>query len=156
MIGVLVSLGGGSSFNITKVIAVVAADDRSADDVRAIIPIPDAELPPIIAIPTTLVGSDLSAVGGVTAHEGGFTRGALINGRLMLDPLYYDPALFETMPREILCTSAMNGFDKVVESLYTRNATPITDGTAMRSYACSVVDCCGRGKGTVVRRSYTA
>lgn len=138
-IDALVSLGGGSSLDMAKVMSVVAASNRSPDDVRAMferertIPIPDAELTSILTIPTTLAGSDLSAVAGITAREGGLTRGALIDSRLMPDALFYDPALFETTPHEILCASAMNGFDKAVESLYARNSTPITDGTAVRS-----------------------
>ena len=138
-IDALVGLGGGSSLDLAKVMSVVAAGDRSAEDVRSTferertIPIPDGELIPIVAVPTTLAGSDLSAVAGVTAREGVLTRGALIDSRLMPEALVYDPALFETTPHEILCASAMNGFDKAVESLYARNATPITDGTAVRS-----------------------
>ncbi len=135
----LVSLGGGSSLDIAKAMSVVAASDASLDEIRSTferertVPIPETELTPIAAIPTTLAGSDLSAVAGVTAREGGLTRGALIDDRLMPNALFYDPALFETTPHEILCASAMNGFDKAVESLYARNATPITDGTAVRS-----------------------
>ncbi|SEH18083.1 Alcohol dehydrogenase, class IV [Natronorubrum sediminis] len=135
----LVSLGGGSSLDIAKVMSVVSAGDRSEEGVRSTferqrtIPMPEEEVVPIVAVPTTLAGSDLSAVAGITARESGFTRGALIGRRLMPEALCYDPALFETTPHEILCASAMNGFDKAVESLYAHNATPITDGTAVRS-----------------------
>jgi alcohol dehydrogenase class IV len=135
----LVSLGGGSSLDIAKVMSVVAASDASREEIRETferertIPIPDGGLPPTFAVPTTLAGSDLSAVAGVTAREGGLTRGALIDDRLMPTALFYDPALFETTPHGVLCASAMNGFDKAVESLYAHNATPITDGTAVRS-----------------------
>jgi alcohol dehydrogenase len=59
--------------------------------------------------------------GGGVGHE-----------RLMPAALFYDVDLFATTPQSVLTASAMNGFDKGLEALYTRNSTPITDGTAMR------------------------
>ncbi|MFC6726885.1 iron-containing alcohol dehydrogenase, partial [Halobium palmae] len=58
--------------------------------------------------------------------------GGVGDERLMPAALYYDADLFETTPQSVLAASAMNGFDKGLEALYTRNATPVTDGTAMR------------------------
>jgi alcohol dehydrogenase class IV len=47
--------------------------------------------------------------------------------------LCYDLALFETTPKSVRTASAMNGFDKAVECLYSPYATPVTDATAMRA-----------------------
>ncbi len=64
----LVSLGGGSSLDVAKVISVLAANDRTHEDVAAefaetgTITVPDEGLVPIVAIPTTLAGADLSQV----------------------------------------------------------------------------------------------
>ena len=58
--------------------------------------------------------------------------GGISDARLMPDALCYDPVLFRTTPSGVLCASAMNGFDKGIETLYSRNRTPVTDGTAMR------------------------
>ena len=71
----LVSLGGGSSLDVTKAMAILEASDRSADEVEAFIrangalPVPGGDLLPIVSIPTTLAGADLSAVGSVTLPE---------------------------------------------------------------------------------------
>lgn len=46
--------------------------------------------------------------------------------------MIYDPTLFETTPRSALAGSAMNGFNKGIETLYSSRATPITDATATR------------------------
>ncbi|MFC7165179.1 iron-containing alcohol dehydrogenase family protein [Halospeciosus flavus] len=137
----LVSLGGGSSLDVAKVASVLAA--RNGDDIdRAAVheefeetgtlSVPGGELVPILTVPTTLAGADLSVVAGITTRTDGLTRGGVSDGRLMPEALYYDPALFETTPHDVLCASAMNGFDKGVETLYAANATPVTDGTAMR------------------------
>jgi len=140
----IVSLGGGSSLDVAKVISTLAASDRSPADcgreleATGSITVPEDGLVPIFAVPTTLAGADLTMVAGVTADpESGLVDSAAsggISGRgLMPAGVHYDPALFETTPRSILAASAMNGFDKAVETLYARSATPVTDATAMRA-----------------------
>ncbi len=140
---VLVSLGGGSSLDVAKIISVLAADDRAPRDVghelaeTGSISIPSDPVPPIVAVPTTLAGADLSIVAGVTAAPtSGLVAepasGGISDPRLMPQSVFYDPELFATTPKRILAASAMNGFDKGLETVYARNATPITDATATR------------------------
>ena len=50
----------------------------------------------------------------------------------MPQSVFYDPKLFATTPKRVLAASAMNGFDKGLETVYARNATPVTDATAIR------------------------
>lgn len=140
---VLVSLGGGSSLDVAKIISVLAADDRTPEEVgrelveTGSISVSSDPLAPIVSVPTTLAGADLSIVAGVTASPsfGPGDRpasGGISDPRLMPRATVYDPALFATTPKPILAGSAMNGFDKGIETLYARNATPITDATAVR------------------------
>ncbi|WP_276255980.1 iron-containing alcohol dehydrogenase family protein [Halomontanus rarus] len=140
---VLVSLGGGSSLDTAKVISVLAASDRSPAVVgrelaeTGTIAVPDGGLPPVVAIPTTLAGADLSMVAGVTASPSSGlvddeVGGGVGDPQLMPAAVFADPELVATTPRSILAASAMNGFDKGIETLYARNATPITDATAIR------------------------
>lgn len=140
---VLVSLGGGSSLDVAKVISVLAATDRGLQDIgrelaeTESISLPSDPLPPIVAIPTTLAGADLSIVAGVTAAPtsglvDSAASGGISDPRLMPQSVFYDPELFATTPKRILAASAMNGFDKGLETVYARNATPITDATATR------------------------
>ncbi|MFB6234038.1 MAG: iron-containing alcohol dehydrogenase family protein [Halopenitus sp.] len=140
---VLVSLGGGSSLDLAKAISVVAADDRDRKTIaaefarRGTISIPEDPLPPIVAVPTTLAGADLSIGAGLNASPDAglveeYVSGGLSDPRLMPSAVVYDPELFATTPKSILAASAMNGFNKGIETLYARTATPVTDGTAVR------------------------
>ncbi|MFC4543512.1 iron-containing alcohol dehydrogenase family protein, partial [Halosolutus amylolyticus] len=140
---VLVALGGGSSLDVAKVMGVLAGADRDPAAIgrefeeHGTISVPAGSMPPIVAVPTTLAGADLSTVAGVTASpESGLvdapTSGGVGDPRLMPSAIVYDPALVATTPKSILAASAMNGFDKGIETLYARNATPVTDATAMR------------------------
>ncbi|WP_436923578.1 iron-containing alcohol dehydrogenase family protein [Halosimplex amylolyticum] len=145
-IDALVAVGSGSSLDVAKVISALtshedvdAAAERALES-GAVAVAPDGEPTPVVAVPTTLAGADLSVIAGVglTLESAGRSDREIPNGsvgdrRLMPTALCYDPALFETTPRSVLCASAMNGFDKAVECLYSRYRTPVTDGTAMRA-----------------------
>jgi len=139
----IVGLGGGSSLDTAKVASALAAANRSRDDVgdefaeRGIVTVPDGDLPPVVAVPTTLAGADLSQLAGITATpESGLVDdpvgGGVGDPKLMPAAVMYDPDLFETTPYGVLAGSAMNGFDKGIETLYSRNASPVTDATAAR------------------------
>lgn len=137
-----VAVGSGSSLDLTKAARFLAARDvdhataaRELADTGTI-ESPDGDLPPALVVPTTLAGADLSQGAGlsvgpdtdpVDAHAGG----GISSPRLMPSALHYDPDLFEETPRSVLAASAMNGVDKAVETLYARNATPISDATAL-------------------------
>jgi alcohol dehydrogenase len=139
----LVALGGGSSLDVAKVMSVAATSDRDREAIAAElaetggISVPEGDLTPIVAVPTTLAGADLSILAGVTAApDSGLVDepvgGGVADPKLMPAALFYDPALFATTPRDVLAASAMNGFDKGIETLYARTATPVTDATASR------------------------
>ncbi|MFB6101474.1 MAG: iron-containing alcohol dehydrogenase family protein [Haloplanus sp.] len=137
----LVAVGGGSSLDTTTVIATLSTYDESPDAVgrRAVadesLTLGDGDPLPVVAVPTTLAGADLSTVAGVTfAMESRENppAGGVGDERLMPEALFYDADLYRTTPDSVLTASAMNGFDKGIEALYTSNSTPVTDGTAAR------------------------
>ncbi|QLC34715.1 iron-containing alcohol dehydrogenase (plasmid) [Halarchaeum sp. CBA1220] len=140
----IVALGGGSSLDVAAAIRALVAHDEREEAVAAFadtgrLPVPKG-LPPLVVVPTTLAGADLSLGAGLTAtpangHVETPVDGGLSAPGLMPDAAVYDPELVATTPTRVLCASAMNGFDKGVESLYARTATPITDGTAARGLA---------------------
>lgn len=138
----LVALGGGSSLDVAKAVATLAGGDRSRAAVAGQFAesgtvTADSDPLPVVAVPTTLAGADLSLMGGLSADpESGLVEeavgGGVFDPALMPAAAVYDPDLFATTPESVLYGSAMNGFDKGIESLYARNRTPVTDATAVR------------------------
>jgi len=143
---VIVGLGGGSSLDIARVVAVLATREESPAEVarefsqKRILAL-DGSPPPVFAVPTTLAGADMSNAGGITLSPdsgllgGDFqldaeVSGAFSDARLMPSAAFYDPSMFGTTPHSALAGSAMNGFNKGIETLYSRNATSVTDATA--------------------------
>ncbi|WP_049997307.1 iron-containing alcohol dehydrogenase family protein [Halococcus sediminicola] len=146
----IVALGGGSSLDAAKQVSALVARVAATDDDPATVydaagtelaetgtlAVPEAAIP-IVAVPTTLAGADVSQGGGITATpDGGLVAesvaGGLSDPKLLPTAVVADPALIATTPDDVLAASAMNGFDKGIETLYASTATPVTDATAVR------------------------
>jgi len=142
-VDVLVAVGGGSSLDVAKGTSVLSSRTSSFEEAgselstKGTVTMGNGEPLPIVAIPTTLAGAELSIVAGISAaSSGGLVSqdagGGLSHPSLMPTAIFEDPALFATTPKEILAGSAMNGFNKGLETLYSKNATPVTDATGAR------------------------
>jgi maleylacetate reductase len=98
-----VAIGGGSAIGLAKAIAL------------------ERELP-IVAIPTTYAGSEMTAVWGLTENGQKRTGRDL---RVLPRSVIYDPELTLAMPRELSVTSAVNALAHAAEALYAPDLTPL-------------------------------
>ncbi|SDM23376.1 maleylacetate reductase [Geodermatophilus siccatus] len=98
-----VAVGGGSAVGLGKAIALEHGL-------------------PVIAVPTTYAGSEMTPVWGLT--EGGAKRTGR-DIRVLPKSVLYDPALTLTLPAGLSATSGMNAIAHAVEGLYAPDATPI-------------------------------
>jgi len=98
-----VAVGGGSTTGLAKAIALVS------------------DLP-ILAIPTTYAGSEMTPIWGLT-EDGSKKTGR--DPRVLPKTVLYDPALTVSMPAMLSATSGMNSIAHCVEALYAKDANPI-------------------------------
>jgi maleylacetate reductase len=98
-----VTVGGGSTTGLGKAIALVSSL-------------------PIIAVPTTYAGSEMTPIYGLT--EGG-TKKTGRDARVLPKIVIYDPALTLTLPPALSAASGMNAVAHCVEALYAHDANPI-------------------------------
>ena len=98
-----VAIGGGSTTGLAKAIALVS------------------DLP-ILAVPTTYAGSEMTPIWGLT-EKGRKTTGK--DPRVLPKIVLYDPCLTVTMPAMLSATSGMNSIAHCVEALYAQEANPI-------------------------------
>lgn len=108
---VYVAVGGGSTMGLGKAIALEFGY-------------------PIVAVPTTYAGSEMTPIWGLT--EGGVKR----TGRdikVLPRTVIYDPTLTVSLPPMISATSGMNAIAHSVEALYAQNRNPIISMMAEES-----------------------
>jgi len=98
-----VTVGGGSTTGLGKAIALVSGL-------------------PIVAVPTTYAGSEMTPIYGLT--EGGMKRTGR-DARVLPKTVVYDPALTLTLPPELSAASGMNAIAHCVEALYAHDGNPI-------------------------------
>ena len=98
-----VAVGGGSAVGLGKAIALEHGL-------------------PVIAVPTTYAGSEMTPVWGLT--EGGQKRTGR-DIRVLPKSVLYDPEMTLTLPAQMSATSGMNAIAHAVEGLYAPDASPI-------------------------------
>ena len=99
-----VAIGGGSTIGLAKATAM------------------ESRLP-ILAIPTTYSGSEMTAIHGIT--EAGIKRTGRDQG-VLPRTVIYDPALTVGLPVAVSVTSACNAIAHAVEALYAQDCNPIS------------------------------
>ncbi len=137
----LVSVGGGSTHDTCKGIAMVLAEGGDIHDYemrfeppdKVFIPETPHEKVPIISVPTTMGGAELSRGGG------GFTDKAL--GRKILlsgqgtghRVIIIDGKALATTPMPILLSTAVGQLRIAIETVYSTGHNPIGDALALHS-----------------------
>ncbi len=100
----VVAVGGGSTVGLGKAIALQSGL-------------------PILAIPTTYAGSEMTAIYGLT--EDGMKRTGR-DRRVLPKIVIYDPLLTVDLPAAMSITSGFNAIAHAAEALYAENLNPIT------------------------------
>jgi len=98
-----VAVGGGSTIGLGKAIALTTGM-------------------PVLAVPTTYSGSEMTWVQGFT--EGGRKR-TQVDARMLPKTVLYDPELTLGLPAATSAASGMNAIAHCVEALYAKEANPI-------------------------------
>lgn len=100
-----VAIGGGSTTGLGKAIAL------------------DSGLP-IVAVPTTYAGSEMTPIYGLT--ESGLKKTGR-DARVLPRTVIYDPELTLSLPLGLSITSGINAMAHAAESLYAQDSNPIID-----------------------------
>ena len=100
-----IAIGGGSTTGLGKAIAL------------------ESSLP-VLAIPTTYAGSEMTPIYGIT--EAGLKKTGK-DPRVLPRTVIYDPELTLTLPVGMSVTSAMNAIAHAAEGLYAQDSNPVMD-----------------------------
>ncbi|MFC8520769.1 maleylacetate reductase [Streptomyces sp. NPDC057257] len=105
----LVAIGGGSATGTAKAVAVETGL-------------------PVLAVPTTFSGSEVTPVWGITDATGKHTG---TDPRVLPRCVIYDPDLAKSLPPALAKTSAMNALAHAVEGFWAPGTNPVTRIHAM-------------------------
>ena len=98
-----VAIGGGSTTGLGKAIALTSSL-------------------PILAVPTTYAGSEMTPIYGLT--EAGLKKTGR-DLRVLPKTVIYDPALTVSLPASLSVTSGINAIAHAAEGLYAQDANPV-------------------------------
>jgi alcohol dehydrogenase class IV len=120
-----VAVGGGSTTGLGKAIALTSSL-------------------PVLAVPTTYAGSEMTPIYGLT--EAGLKKTGR-DLRVLPKTVIYDPALTLSLPASLSVTSGINAIAHAAEGLYAQDANPIIGLMAEEG-----IRALGQGIGRVVAR----
>ncbi|HZK78848.1 MAG TPA: maleylacetate reductase [Gemmatimonadaceae bacterium] len=106
----LVALGGGSSIGVAKAIALTSGL-------------------PIVAVPTTYGGSEMTSIWGITS---GARKETGRNPKVQPRVVIYDPDLTVDLPPRVSAASGMNAIAHCIEALYAIDGNPLSSLAAER------------------------
>ncbi len=130
-IDAVIGLGGGGSLGIAKAASLALEEQRSSPPARAAFPT-DQPLVPVIAIPTTYAGSEMTPVYGITRQFDGHTRKITVTDpRIAPKLVIYDPLLTLSLPPAITASTGINALAHCVEALYSVTRNPLSTAAAL-------------------------
>ena len=131
---VVIGMGGGSSIDTAKGIAVAATHPHSIWDYMFFQDSqPDYRTLPIVAVTTTSgTGAHVTKVAVITKTDTK-CKSAVVSDMIFPQTAIVDPALMTSLPRAITASTTFDAFTHAFESYINPGATPMTDLLALES-----------------------
>ncbi len=127
----VIGLGGGSPIGIAKAVGATL-------EARRLGHIPHPGSPsnspgtPVIAIPTTYAGSEMTPTYGITrTHENPPRKTTTTDSRAVPRLVLYDPELTLDLPPELTASTGINALAHCIEALYSVTRHPLSSAAAI-------------------------
>ena len=127
----LIGLGGGGALGVAKAVSFALEERRRGQPARSAFPT-GQPLVPVIAIPTTYAGSEMTPVYGITRQFDGQARKITVSDPTIAPRLViYDPLLTLHLPPVITASTGINALAHCVEALYSITRNPLSTAAAL-------------------------
>ncbi|HET9109636.1 MAG TPA: iron-containing alcohol dehydrogenase [Ktedonobacterales bacterium] len=150
----IIGLGGGSAIGAAKAISIALEEQRTGRPARAAFPT-DQPLVPVIAIPTTYAGSEMTPTYGVTREVDGVSSKVTVTDPKIAPKLViYDPLLTLDLPPRVTAGTGINAVAHCIEALYSIARNPLSTAEALaglRAIAQSLLRCYTNGADVAAR-----
>src|SRR6266852_2561981 len=129
-IDALIGMGGGSPIGMAKAVSM-ALEEKRTGPARAAFPI-DQPLVPVIAIPTTYAGSEMTPTYGITYHNDGTARKVTVtDAKITPKIVIYDPLLTLNLSSAMTASTGINALAHCIEALYSITRNPLSTSAAL-------------------------
>src|SRR5258706_8790218 len=129
-VGAIIGMGGGSPIGMAKAVSSALEEERTGQPTRAAFPT-DQPLVPVVAIPTTYAGSEMTPVYGITHTDETPPRKVTVNDPKIAPTLViYDPQLTLDLPPELTASTGVNALAHCIEALYSKTRNPLSTAAA--------------------------
>ena len=154
-IDLVIGLGGGSSMDVAKLIAVLSASDQPLNTMYGIGNVKGDRLP-LVQVPTTAgTGSEVTPISIVTTGE--TTKMGVVSPKLYADLAILDAELTVGLPAKVTAATGIDAMVHAIEAYTTRHKkNPLSDMLARRALTLLVnnlIPACEQGSNLEVRQS---
>jgi maleylacetate reductase len=130
-IDAVIGMGGGSPIGMAKAVSFALEEKRKGRPARAEFPT-DQPLVPVVAIPTTYAGSEMTPVYGITHRADGSARKITVTDAKITPKLtIYDPLLTLDLSPEMTASTGINALAHCIEALYSVTRNPLSTAAAL-------------------------
>jgi alcohol dehydrogenase class IV len=130
----IVAVGGGSPIDAAKAIRLLDRHPGRLEDYDVTAGGTDritADVPPLVAIPTTAGTGSEAGRGALIQLAGTGRKTAVLSGHLLASVALCDPELTYSLPPELTAGTGMDAFTHGIESFLSTTYHPICDGIAL-------------------------
>ncbi|WP_145021363.1 iron-containing alcohol dehydrogenase [Paenibacillus sp. Y412MC10] len=142
-----IGIGGGSVLDATKLLAVLATNNKPIEDMLGTDNIEHEGIPTVLIPTTSGTGAEVTPNAIVTLPERQLKIG-VVSRRLYPRLAVLDPELTLTLPKAVTASTGMDAFTHALESFIGQKANPISDLFALESIRLisgSIVEACEDG-----------
>ena len=130
-IDAVIGMGGGSPIGMAKAVSLELEEKRMGRPARAAFPT-EQPLVPVVAIPTTYAGSEMTPIYGTTHYADGSARKITVTDAKITPKLtIYDPLLTLDLSPEMTASTGINALAHCIEALYSITRNPLSTAAAL-------------------------
>jgi alcohol dehydrogenase class IV len=128
----VIGVGGGSSMDVAKVVAMLAVNGGEARQYFGEGKVPKRGLPTVL-IPTTAgTGSEVSPIAMLTDPAERLKKG-IVSWNILADVAVVDPEMSRTTPPRVTAATGMDALTHAIEGMFSVMANPVCDGICLES-----------------------
>jgi alcohol dehydrogenase class IV len=123
---IVLGLGGGSSLDVAKSVAILATNGGSISDYEGVDRFATRPLP-VIAVPTTVGSGSEVTKGAVITDTRTKVKMVIVSDLMFPTIAVLAPSLVASLPGRIAATTGMDALTHAIEAYVAKGANPITD-----------------------------